>query len=141
MNNDTSDLLEWVPEFDLGIEEIDLQHHYFMSLINRLNRALQSGDEHTKQVALLRELNAYVKFHFISEENMMRFADYEHLADHQRHHYELIDRLNARESGLNVRYNRDEAHKVVEFLMQWFKEHTTGEDRQFADYLHQQRSA
>ena len=95
----------------------------------------------TTQVALLKELNAYVKFHFISEENMMRFAGYDLLSEHQRHHYELIDQLNAKESGLNVRYNADEAHAVVDFLVHWFTAHTTGEDKQFAEFLHRQNDS
>ena len=118
MDDVTRELLAWSPEFELGIEEIDLQHHYFLSLINRLHHALRSGDNHANQVALLKELNAYVKFHFISEENMMRFADYDQLLEHQRHHYELIDQLNAKESGLTVRYNSDAAQEVVEFLVE-----------------------
>jgi hemerythrin len=140
MDDVTRDLLAWTPEFDLGNEEIDLQHHYFLNLINRLHHALRSGGNHENQVALLKELNAYVKFHFISEENMMRFANYDRLFEHQRHHYELIDQLNARESGLTVRYNSEEADEVVAFLVNWFKDHTTGEDKQFAEFLHRQRA-
>ncbi len=141
MSDTSKDILAWVPEFELGVEEIDLQHHYFLNLINRLEHALQHGDDHQKQVALLRELNAYVKFHFISEENMMRFANYDRLLEHQKHHYELIDKLNARESGLNVRYNAEEAHAVVEFLVEWFTAHTTGEDLQFAEFLRHRHSS
>lgn len=138
MSDNHKELLAWLPDFDLGIEEIDLQHHYFLTLINRLHRELQSSDQHEYQVALLRELNAYVTFHFISEENMMRRSGYDHLNEHQRHHYKLIDQLNAKEAGLNQRYDREEARAVVEFLVHWFKAHTTGEDKQFAEFLHQQ---
>lgn len=136
--NNKMELLSWSSEFELGVEEIDLQHHYFLTLINRLYHALQSDGDRERQVALLKELNAYVKFHFISEENMMRFSHYDRFTEHQRHHYELIDQLNVREAGLNTRYDRDEAEKVVEFLVHWFKEHTTGEDKQFSEFLHRQ---
>ena len=139
MTDTNGEFLVWRPEFNLGIEEIDLQHRYFLRLINRLHRAMQSGDDHATQVALLRELNAYVKFHFISEENMMRFASYDQLTEHQRHHYELIDQLNAKESGLSVRYNEQQAQAVVEFLVRWFTIHTTGEDKAFADFLRRQQ--
>ena len=133
-----TDLLTWSDDYELGMEEIDLQHRYFLSLINRLHHELQSSDNHEYQVALFRELNAYAKFHFISEENIMRHSDYGHLSEHQRHHYELIDQLNAKESGLTLRYNPDEAREVVEFLVHWFKAHTMAEDRQFVEYLRQQ---
>lgn len=140
MSDASRELLAWVPEFDLGVEEIDLQHKYFLMMINRLAHAFQHSDNHQYQVALLRELNAYVKFHFISEENMMRHAGYDKLTEHQGHHYDLIDRLNARESGLTQRYNAQEAAAVVEFLVRWFTEHTTREDKAFADFLHHQSS-
>ncbi len=140
MGASIADLLTWSADYELGVEEIDLQHRYFLSLINRLHHELQNSGNHEHQVALFSELNAYAKFHFISEENMMLFAGYDQLAEHQRHHYELIDQLNAKESGLNVRYDAEEAKAVVDFLVHWFKAHTTAEDRQFAEFL-QQRHA
>ncbi len=32
------------------------------------------------------------------------------------------------------------AGEIVEFLVNWFIGHTTGEDRRFADYYHQQKA-
>ena len=138
MDESGKPLLEWSSEFELGVEEIDLQHRYFLMLINRLHQALLGGENHAFQVSLLKELNAYAKFHFISEENMMRQAEYAHLAEHQRHHVALIDRLNGKESILAVRYSADDARLVIEFLVEWFKEHTAGEDLRFAEFLHRQ---
>ena len=31
--------IHWKSEYDLGIEDIDFQHHYFLNLINRLHKS------------------------------------------------------------------------------------------------------
>ncbi len=34
------DRFDWKKDYDLGIEDIDFQHHYFLNLINRLSGEL-----------------------------------------------------------------------------------------------------
>ena len=36
-----TDLLAWKSGYKIGIEEIDLQHHYLLALISKLNAAFQ----------------------------------------------------------------------------------------------------
>ncbi len=140
MEKARDELLSWDCKYELGVEEIDLQHRYFLTLINRLYHELCNSDNHNVQVALFKELNAYAKFHFISEENMMLAASYDRLDEHRSHHFNLIDQLNARESGLNVRYNAEEAQAILDFLVNWFLEHTAAEDKEFAQFLQHQQA-
>lgn len=125
--------LEWSRAFELGISEIDLQHHYFADLINRLASEL-AGAEVSYQQRLVRELDAYARFHFISEENLMFRAGFPLLAEHARHHFALIDELNVRET--RFAHGQIPASDVTAFLIDWFVRHTTQEDRLFADFVH-----
>ena len=94
--------------------------------------------DQTDRSALIAELNAYARFHFISEENMMAKANYPQLEDHRKHHLDLISKLNSREAMLQLEKSDKSAQHIVDFLVSWFVNHTTGEDRLFADFYHQQ---
>ncbi len=128
----------WKVDYNLGIEDIDYQHHYFMNLINRLSEELSTVTAPARQAALIAELNAYARFHFISEENIMQKAGYPQLEIHREHHLDLIRQLNSREALLKLENSNQRADEIIGFLSEWFLQHTTGEDRLFADYYHQQ---
>lgn len=59
---------EWKTDYELGSEDIDFQHHFFFNLILRLAQELAQSREQVCQDALIDELSAYARFHFISEE-------------------------------------------------------------------------
>ncbi|MCU7872644.1 MAG: bacteriohemerythrin [Candidatus Thiodiazotropha sp. (ex Lucinoma borealis)] len=130
MNNK---LVGWSDIYELGIEEIDLQHHYFLNLIIRLEKELGNTDDHVYKQALFTELGLYTHFHFVSEENLMYREKYPELVKHKEHHESLIDGLNR--SKLRFEKEQIEAVEVVEFLHHWFVQHTMGEDRKFAEFL------
>ncbi len=130
--------LDWKTEYDLGIEDIDFQHHFFLNLINRLSDELKMTTEPSRRTALIAELNAYARFHFVSEENMMSKAGYPNLVEHRQHHLDLISALNSKEAMLQLNKSDESAEQIVEFLQNWFINHTVGVDRLFADYYHRQ---
>ncbi len=130
--------LSWKVNYDLGIEDIDYQHHYFLNLINRLSEELSEVTAPARQAALIAELNAYARFHFVSEENIMAKAGYPQLEDHRELHLDLIRQLNSREALLKLENSNQRADEIIGFLSDWFLNHTTGEDRRFADFYHSQ---
>ena len=131
----TGRLGAWEACYELGIEDIDLQHHFFFNLINRLARELLQTDNVQHRGELINELNAYAKFHFISEENMMRKSAYPHFLHHQGLHVELIEQLSTRGSMLFLPDAQGAVESIVTFLGEWFLQHTREVDRQFARYL------
>lgn len=131
---------EWKEEYNIGIEDIDLQHHFFFNLINRLaNELLQTHDVHHR-LDLINELNAYAKFHFISEENMMRKFDYPDFIHHKFLHIELIDKLSTKENLLFLTDYISNEREIIDFLGEWFLNHTRKVDKKFADFLKEQES-
>ncbi|MCB1888450.1 MAG: hemerythrin family protein [Rhodocyclaceae bacterium] len=130
--------IDWSERYELGIPEVDLQHHYFADLINRLLEELGTADA-SYQKRLIRELDAYARFHFISEENLMFRAGYPQLETHARHHFALIDELNVRETRFAS--GQISATDITDFLIKWFLGHTAHEDRSFAEFLHGDTSA
>ncbi|MGB1883192.1 MAG: bacteriohemerythrin [Gammaproteobacteria bacterium] len=81
-------LIEWMDEFELGIDEVDADHRALIELINGLTDALNtdSGDDDIKH--LLTEIHTRIGDHFGEEERIMRetgYAAYDaHKADHER---------------------------------------------------------
>ena len=125
----------WEVGYELGIEDIDLQHHFFFNLINRLAKELLQANDAEYRGALINELNAYAKFHFISEENMMRKSAYPHFLHHQDLHVELIEQLSTRGSMLLLPDVQGATESIITFLGEWFLQHTREVDRNFARYL------
>ncbi|MET0091887.1 MAG: bacteriohemerythrin [Sedimenticola sp.] len=132
--------LSWSTKYELGIEDIDFQHHFFLDLINRLADALDEPDNGPYQARLITELNAYARFHFISEENMMLHAGYPSYTEHKNHHDDLLEQLSIRENMLDMKHSKEEIAGILEFLSNWFFHHTVSEDRLFADYLKEEKT-
>lgn len=137
----TDKLRGWKNNYDLGIEDIDLQHRFFLNLINRLADELRMTTDSSRRAALIAELNAYARFHFVSEENMMAKANYPQLGEHRRHHLDLISELNSKEAMLQLDATDQRAADVIDFLVDWFLRHTTGEDRRFAEFYHRRQAS
>lgn len=131
---------EWDAKFEIGVADIDFQHHYFFDLINRLSNELSEESAGEYPHRLMEELNAYVRFHFISEENMMRRAGYPGLDAHINLHRELLCVLSGKEAALEIINNKDCADEIIVFLSDWFIHHSSKEDRLFANYLDSLRS-
>ncbi|MGE4504657.1 MAG: bacteriohemerythrin [Desulfovibrionaceae bacterium] len=126
---------QWDSKYELGIEDIDFQHHYFLNLINRLVDDLATSTDLSYRAALFAELGAYARFHFLSEENLMRRAGYPWLQNHRVLHLELLDQLSCRGSKAAAGVLDGATDDLFEFLYDWFFQHTAGEDRLLEAYL------
>jgi len=131
----TMDHFAWKPEYALGDKDIDDQHHYFVGLINKFYVQFSLTTDKTYQDALIDELNAYARFHFISEENMMMRHAYPGYARHKAHHRDLLDQLGAKELRLELERTEQRKEEVVGYLIEWFLNHTNREDRLFTEFL------
>ncbi len=125
----------WQSNYELGVEDIDLQHRFFFNLINRLAAELLKTQDTQYRMDLINELNAYAKFHFISEENMMRKSNYPGFSYHKNLHFELIQQLSTRGNQLLLRDGNVAAAELIAFLGDWFLHHTREIDRKFAHYF------
>ena len=119
--------LQWTPEYETGIREIDLQHQYFMTLINRIAEEIEHSKDIEYRKRLLDELSKYASFHFLSEENIMFKIGYPDRRPHYLLHRELLDKLST------ARLHEVE-EKIVGFLHDWFQCHTLTEDKKIGEF-------
>lgn len=131
-----TDRIKWHKSYEIGVEDIDLQHHYFVNLIGRIGEQIADSDNKAYIAALVNELNAYARFHFSSEETMMVHSDYPDYEEHKKHHIDLIQRLSVEQYKLLQEGSASKLEEITDFLMDWFLHHTRKEDKAFADYLH-----
>jgi len=129
-----SECLRWDPGVRIGVEEIDLEHQTFVVLINQLDHYLRQPEMAER---VLQALAKYVAFHFQSEENMMFAAAYPGLEAHRLIHHSLVEQLN--NVLLKLRGGEISYDEVLEFLRQWYCNHTAKEDMKFGEFLKNQQ--
>ena len=56
--------IKWKKEYSVGIEEIDDQHKYFISLLNDLYNAIVEGKSQEELKVLFQDLSDYAEKHF-----------------------------------------------------------------------------
>ncbi|WP_243364492.1 bacteriohemerythrin [Fundidesulfovibrio terrae] len=126
--------VQWSEELSVNIQEIDLQHRQLVALIAELETALAEG--HGKDVlgGVIKELNAYVREHFTTEERLMRKYGFPGLPAHAAQHEAFIEKL------LHVELDylggkADLPEDLFDYLMDWLKVHVTGFDQLYASYF------
>ena len=127
-------LLVWNPEWNTGIEGIDLQHRALLSQVDELLGAIHSNDMDRRLPGLLAFLADYVEQHFRMEEVQMEASAYPGFAAHQAIHDDMRQQVGA----LLARYQLDSqavTDEVLDFVTDWLIKHINGEDRRMARHL------
>jgi hemerythrin len=121
--------LYWVSEFEIGNEYVDLQHRYFLDLINRIGKNFRETNDDDYKRKLIIELHKYADFHFTSEENIAISCGLPGIKSHHQLHLQLLEELNQYaeylDNGLKT------IDEFLEFITDWFLVHTQHEDRKF----------
>ena len=107
--------LEWEPGFATGNEYIDLQHRYFVDLINRVGVVFRETDDVAYKEKLISELRKYADFHFTSEENIATSIGLPGVSAHHQRHQELLEEFNHHAEELNK--NSKTVDEFLSFLI------------------------
>jgi hemerythrin len=119
--------LYWVSEFEVGNEWVDLQHRYFLDLINRIAKSFRETNDDDYKRKLIIELHKYADFHFASEENIAISCGIPGINNHHQLHLDLLEDLNQYAENLDNGLTTIE--EFLEFITDWFLVHTQHEDR------------
>jgi len=120
-------VIEWRPELDIGIFEIDMQHRSLVSIANQLHDAIEAGKAERTIEWMLEELLLYTKMHFQTEEQYMKRYMYKDAAEHAREHGEMLKAM--RRFKRQLKAGEEISDEVLEFLHAWLEAHLTGPDR------------
>jgi methyl-accepting chemotaxis protein len=123
------DLVQWGPEFELGIPELDAQHRALIGLANRLFVELKKkrhGKEAKRAVA---ELFRYSATHFADEEAYFKTFSIPNIEEHRVSHAAFMARASDFEDRLSSGKPAETA-ELLSFLAAWIKHHIGSEDRE-----------
>ncbi len=112
---------EWKDGFSVGVASLDAQHKELIRLINRLHEADEQGGD---LGPVLEHLDWYVRHHFTFEEQLMKAADYDKLAEHHAAHQEFEKWLKASRQALAAGMDVQELTRAIaDFLKVWLAKH------------------
>ena len=119
--------LEWESYFETGNEYVDLQHRYFVDLINRVGINFRETDDAVYKERLISELRKYADFHFTSEENIAASGNLPGVSAHHQRHQELLEEFSHLAEDLHK--GKKTVDEFLDFLTNWFIGHTVYEDQ------------
>jgi hemerythrin len=129
-------LLSWNNTYSIGVASIDAQHMFLFDSLNELHCAMLHGKAKAVTGSLLRNLLAYTRDHFSSEETLLARTGFPGLAQHRKRHQELTQEV----AGYLERFDRGEAAlsiHLMTFLREWLANHILREDRAYSAWLEQ----
>ena len=87
-------IVEWCDEFNVNVEEIDVQHQKLLELVNNLHSAVEACSDKNDLQNMLVELADFTHIHFLTEEKLMEEYEYPELVEHHREHRILLRHMN-----------------------------------------------
>ncbi len=125
-------LFSWDSSFETGNSMIDQQHLRLVDLINELADALAGQVGDTVPDRIHRQLLDYTRYHFSSEEKLMRASgiDEESFQRHRQKHQEFIRSIDL-ENATVQRHPED----LLSYLMDWLISHILDTDREMVESL------
>lgn len=120
----------WKEEYQSGFQEIDSQHHYFVSLIDELYDAILKLDTKDKLTLIFTKLVAYAANHFATEEKFFKEFNYEGAAEHAAEHKKLTEKL----FTLQAQTERDQlelSFDLIDFMEDWLSNHLVEVDAKY----------
>jgi hemerythrin len=86
-------LLEWKPQYSVGVPAVDDEHRLMIAMINELHGQLGDNQDQETLEMFLGDIHAAIAAHFALEERFMRKADYDEYEGHKEDHEQLLDQL------------------------------------------------
>lgn len=123
-------ILQWVPDLDTGISEIDVQHRRIVDYINRVNELRATHDRKGLE-EVIAEMVDYTMSHFAFEEELMQNAGYMFTGPHKRVH-EIFTRKVA-EMQARFEGGEDVVEELHGMLSRWLFNHIRNEDHGYVD--------
>jgi hemerythrin len=127
---------EWNSQVELEHPLINEQHKRLFSLSEAVAQSLADSPAHRPAEPALRELIAFVREHFATEEGLMRATNYAEADAHAGHHALLLAEL---EEYCRKLQQDDNANLtvigLVAFLWHWLIMHIDSADRELVRWL------
>ena len=130
-------IVEWTPDLDTGIPDIDEQHKQMVHHINDFYEAANAKDKDRMSIVLFDLINSTLA-HFQYEEALMEQAKYPLLEPHRRVHKNFIDKLmNLHEKLQTMETTDDIAVLLIDSLDGWLFRHIRINDKGYTNSVNE----
>ena len=130
-------IVEWTPDLDTGIPDIDEQHKQMLHHINDFYEAANAKDKDRMSIVLFDLINSTLA-HFQYEEALMEQAKYPLLEPHRRVHKNFIDKLmNLHEKLQTMETTDDIAVLLIDSLDGWLFRHIRINDKGYTNSVNE----
>jgi len=136
-SNENKQFLAWCDDFSCDVKVIDDHHKTFFQEINYYHARMLDGITAQEVDASLNRILISFEEHLREEESEMRQAEYHQVEAHCAAHNEIMARLN--QIAQQHSEGDDISLDFFDALASWLREHTAKEDRDFAQYLKEER--
>ena len=115
-------LLQWKPEFAVGIDSVDFEHEQMIRLINEIYEEMKTRRDADSIEQFMGDVLFAISAHFALEERIMREASYAEYDAHKEDHEELLDQV--RDLMDQFVSDPEQGFKLLQDrLSNWFEKH------------------
>lgn len=127
-------LMEWNQKYSVGVPAMDTQHQRWFDILNRLHEAMLRGKSADALRAVMSEMVAYTRTHFMEEELMLKVRKYPHFAEHKAKHDAFTKEVQDLEAKM-IAGAPVLSMQVMDSLRKWLSGHILAEDVHYGAYL------
>jgi hemerythrin len=124
--------IAWNQSYSVNVEVLDDQHRKLFDIVNQVIDIYESGSGDL--LAAINDLIHYLSVHFHQENMVMMNANYPGLLTHSKQHQQFTEKIEEFLKGY-AKGDRDLGFKMVAYLKDWVRDHTTTADLQYGKYL------
>lgn len=125
------EFITWRDSFSVEIPSIDNQHAKLVKMVNEVHKKIYEGLDDNFLNQLIKELEAYSKYHFDYEEDLMRKFNFEGYKNHKYEHDTFKEEIAQYKQNLSAR-NTSELINFAGFLKNWLLKHIMGTDKKYS---------
>ena len=127
-------IVTWSDEYNVNVEEIDLQHRRLLELVNNLHASVEARKEKDDLKAMLVELVEFTAEHFATEERLMQEHDYPEYKRHRKEHKTLLKHMNELVHMVS-RGKSPTFYSDYDVSTDWALLHIAEQDKQMGEFL------
>jgi hemerythrin-like metal-binding protein len=120
--------IEWNEYYSVGNETIDSQHKRLIEILNNFHVNFKINMEAKYISKTIDELEEYIEYHFITEEELMEKSGYKYFDEHKKEHDSLKKMI------IQIKTDYSEGKKSINFelmeiLKNWLVRHIIDTDK------------
>ena len=124
-------LIQWKPEYELGIKEVDQQHKKLVDMINQVYDSYVLGAADLTHTQVLSDMKDYAFVHFKAEEHYFAKYQYKHTSLHLAEHNSFLMKIEEYQNTRSLTQERKQ--EMIDYLRHWLVNHILQMDRKYAE--------